>query len=430
MLVVDLLLVHRTAHIISIKEATIESAVWISIGLAFGLVLLIWQGGEAGGEYYAGFLIEKSLSVDNVFVWAVIFSFFAVPRQYQFRVLFWGIFGALVLGGIFIFAGVSLIERFEWILYIFGAFLLYTAVKIARHDESKQVDYNNNVAMRVVRRFVPSTDRFDGQKLFTRENGKRVAAPLFAVLVLIEATDVVFAVDSVPAILAVSREPFIVFAADAFAILGLRSLYFLLGGMQSKFRYLNVGLGVILAFVGVKMLLIGEPFEMHLATHVSLSVIALVIAGAVVASLRADKRDHDAGIVSPAHLADSDAEAVYKPTKTDELSGTNPTRNYVSLLGPDWNGAARVNSARVILRAQGGGASVAPPAESAEYLHESNIHRKAATRGKTVALAASRRSARQSISLGNRRPFGASRPADSGPYPKDFEDRIYGAPRQ
>ncbi|MET0143948.1 MAG: TerC family protein [Ilumatobacteraceae bacterium] len=301
MLIVDLLLVHRTAHVIGIKEAAIESAIWISIGLAFGVIMIIWQGGKAGGEYYAGFLIEKSLSVDNVFVWAVIFSFFAVPRQYQFRVLFWGIFGALVLRAVFIFAGVELIERFEWILYIFGAFLLYTAVKIARHDDERQVDYNNNIAMRVVRRIVPTTDRFDGQKLFTVENAKRVATPLFAVLVLIEATDVVFAVDSVPAILAVSREPFIVFASNAFAILGLRSLYFLLGGMQGKFRYLNIGLGVILAFVGVKMLLIGRPFEVHMPTYVSLSVIGVVLAVAIIASLRADKRDLGRGIDPDPH---------------------------------------------------------------------------------------------------------------------------------
>ncbi len=299
MLIIDLLLVHRTAHVISIKEAAIESAIWISIGLAFGLVIILWQGGQAGGEYYAGFLIEKSLSVDNVFVWAVIFSFFAVPREYQFRVLFWGIFGALVLRAIFIFAGVALIERFEWILYVFGAFLLYTAVKIARHDETHVVDYNRNLAMRMVRRVVPTTDKFDGQKLFTIENAKRLATPLFAVLVLIEATDVVFAVDSVPAILAVSREPFIVFASNAFAILGLRSLYFLLGGMQGKFRYLNIGLGVILAFVGIKMLLIGRPFEVHMPTWLSLSVIALVLTVAIVASLRADKRDHARGLIAP-----------------------------------------------------------------------------------------------------------------------------------
>jgi tellurite resistance protein TerC len=298
MLIADLLLVHRTAHVITIKEAAIESTVWISIGLLFGVVMLVWQGGQAGGEYYAGFLIEKSLSVDNVFVWAVIFSFFAVPREYQFRVLFWGIFGALVLRAIFIFAGVALIDRFDWILYVFGAFLLYTAVKIARHDESKEVDYSRNVAMRMVRRFIPTTDAYDGQKLFTRRNAKLVATPLFAVLVLIEATDVVFAVDSVPAVLAVSREPFIVFASNAFAILGLRSLYFLLGGVQGKFRYLNVGLGVILAFVGVKMLLIGEPFEIHMETWLSLTVILGVLTVAVVASLMADKRDRERGITA------------------------------------------------------------------------------------------------------------------------------------
>jgi tellurite resistance protein TerC len=294
MLVFDLLVVHRTAHVVTLREAAIESAVWISIGLAFGILLIAWQGGQAGSEYYAGFLIEKSLSIDNVFVWAVIFSFFAVPREYQFRVLFWGIFGALVMRAIFIFAGVELIDRFEWILYVFGGFLLYTAWKIARHDESEQVDYNANIAMRLLRRAVPTTTRYDGQKLFTREDARRVATPLFAVLVLIEATDVVFAVDSVPAILAVSRVPFIVFAANAFAILGLRSLYFLLGGMQGRFRYLNVGLGVILAFVGTKMLLIGKPFEVHMPTAVSLSVIVAVLAVAVLASLRADARDRQA----------------------------------------------------------------------------------------------------------------------------------------
>ena len=319
MLIVDLLLVHRTAHVISIKEATIESAIWISIGLLFGVVVLAWQGGTAGGEYFAGFLIEKSLSIDNVFVWAVIFSFFRVPREYQFRVLFWGIFGALVLRAIFIFAGVTLIERFEWILYVFGAFLLYTAWKIAHHDENEQVDYEANLVMRVVRRIVPTTPTYDGQKLFTRANGRRLATPLFAVLVLIEATDVVFAVDSVPAILAVSREPFIVFASNAFAILGLRSLYFLLGGMQGKFRYLNVGLGVILAFVGVKMLLIGEPFEVHMPTFVSLSVIAAVITIAVVASLRADARDRRLGRPDP-----HDAASAEEPGGVDVHRGEGP----------------------------------------------------------------------------------------------------------
>ena len=290
LLVADLLLVHRTAHVISTKEAAIESAVWISLGLAFGVVLAATLGSQAAGEYFAGFLIEKSLSIDNVFVWAVIFSFFAVPRAYQFRVLFWGVFGALVLRAVFIVAGVSLIERFAWVLYVFGAFLLYTAWKIARHDESEQVDYNRNIAMRLVRRLVPTTDRYDGQRLFTRQNGRKMATPLFAVLVLIEVTDIVFAVDSVPAVLAVSRETFIVFAANAFAILGLRALYFLLGGMQDRFRYLNVGLGLILAFVGAKMILAGEPFQLHIPTYISLAVIAAVLAAAVLASVRADAR--------------------------------------------------------------------------------------------------------------------------------------------
>ena len=297
LVIVDLLLVHRTAHVITVKEAAIESAIWISIGLAFtGVIYLMATGndsGKAAGEYLSGFLIEKSLSIDNVFVWAVIFSFFAVPRQYQFRVLFWGIFGALVLRAVFIVAGVELIERFEWVLYLFGAFLLYTAWKIAHHDETEQVDYEQNIAMKLVRRLVPTTDEYDGQKLFTKRNAKRVATPLFAVLVLIEATDVVFAVDSVPAILAVSREQFIVFSSNAFAILGLRSLFFLLGGMAGKFRDLNVGLGVILGYVGVKMLLVGEPVEWHPPTYLSLVVISIVLTVAIVASLRADAREHD-----------------------------------------------------------------------------------------------------------------------------------------
>jgi tellurite resistance protein TerC len=290
LLIADLLLVHRSAHVISFKEAAIESAIWIAIGLSFTLVVLGWQGGQAAGEYLSGYLIEKSLSVDNVFVWAVIFSFFAVPREYQFRVLFWGIFGALVLRAIFIFAGVALIERFEWILYVFGAFLLYTAVKIARHREA-EVHPENNLALKLVRKVVPSTNEYDGQKLFTRRTGRRLATHLFAVLILIETTDVVFAVDSIPAILAVSREQFIVFSSNAFAILGLRALYFLLAGAAGRFRYLNVGLGLILAFVGVKMI-ITELY--HFPTWASLAVITVVLTVTIVASVRADARDERA----------------------------------------------------------------------------------------------------------------------------------------
>jgi tellurite resistance protein TerC len=287
LLIADLLLVHRSAHVISFKEAAIESAIWIAIGLSFTFVVLGWHGGQAAGEYLSGYLIEKSLSVDNVFVWAVIFSFFGVPREYQFRVLFWGIFGALVLRAIFIFAGVALIEQFEWILYVFGAFLLYTAVKIARHQEA-EVHPENNLALKLVRKVVPSINEYDGQKLFTRRSGRRLATPLFAVLILIETTDVVFAVDSIPAILAVSREQFIVFSSNAFAILGLRALYFLLAGAAGRFRYLNVGLGIILAFVGIKML-ITEWY--HFPTWASLAVITVVLTVTIVASLRADARE-------------------------------------------------------------------------------------------------------------------------------------------
>jgi len=293
LLVADLLVVHRKPRELSFKEAAIESAIWISIGLSFTGLIFGWHGRQAATEYISGFLIEQSLSIDNVFVWAVILSFFGVPRQYQFRVLFWGIFGALVLRAGFIFAGVALIQRFEWVLYVFGAFLLYTGWNIAHHDETDEVDYSQNLALRAVRKLIPSSTEYDGQKLFTKSNGKWLATPLFAVLVLIETTDVVFAVDSVPAVLAVSREQFIVFSSNAFAILGLRSLFFLLSGLAGKFRYLNVGLGVILAYVGLKMLAAGKPLELHPPSWLSLLVIALVLAVAVVASLQADRRDED-----------------------------------------------------------------------------------------------------------------------------------------
>jgi tellurite resistance protein TerC len=310
LLLADVLLLHRTAHEIKFKEAAIESAVWIAIGLSFTFVILGWHGGQAAGEYLSGYLIEKSLSVDNVFVWAVILTFFRVPPMYRFRVLFWGVFGALVLRAIFIFAGVALIETFSWVLYVFGAFLLYTAWKIARHDEA-EVHPEDNLALKIVNKFVPTTKEYDGQKLFTRVNGKRLATPLFTVLVLVETTDVLFAVDSIPAILAVSREQFIVFSSNAFAILGLRSLYFVLADMAGRFRYLNTGLGFILAFVGVKMLLL-EVY--HFPTFISLGVIAVILTVAIWASLRADKRDHeDIEEYVEEHVAEERAEDEHPP---------------------------------------------------------------------------------------------------------------------
>ncbi len=285
LLLVDLLVFHREAHEVSTKEAAIESAAWIGCGLAFTGVVAWWFGGAASGEYITGYLIEKSLSVDNVFVWALIMAYFVVPPRYQHRVLFWGIFGALVLRAIFIFAGVALIERFEWVLYVFGAFLLYTAGKLIFSDND-HIDPGDSRFLKVVRRFVPSTDEYDGQKMFTVRNGVRLATPLFAVLMLIEATDVLFAVDSVPAVLAVSHEQFIVFASNAFAILGLRALYFLLADMHARFSYLQEGLAIILAFVGVKMI-IAEWY--HIPTGLSLLFIAIVLTASIGFSLKATR---------------------------------------------------------------------------------------------------------------------------------------------
>lgn len=317
MLLLDLLLVHRTPHEVSFRAALSESAVWIGLGLLFGVILWWWQGGQAAGEYYAGYVIEKSLSVDNVFVWAVIFSYFGVPPKYQFRVLFWGVFGALVLRAIFIFAGVALLDRFSWLLYVFGGFLLLTAFKMVRH-RGTEVHPEHNPVLKVVRRVVPSTNEYDGQRLFTRRNGALLATPLFAVLVLVEATDVMFAIDSVPAILAVSREPFIVFSSNAFAILGLRALYFALAGMAGRFRYLDLGLAGILGFVGVKMLFVNVY---HLPVAVSLVVITAILAVAIVASVRADRRgeptdEHHAP--DPAHFHESSDPAVSDPSMTPE----------------------------------------------------------------------------------------------------------------
>ncbi|HKA05591.1 MAG TPA: TerC family protein [Acidimicrobiales bacterium] len=287
LLLVDLLVFHRRAHAVRPKEAAIESSVWIAIGLAFGLLVGAQYGGQASGEYYAGYLIEKSLSIDNVFVWALIFTYFAVPGKYQHRVLFWGIFGALVMRLMFIFAGVALLDNFEWLLFVFGAFLVFTGARLLRQHEPG-VHPEQNPVLRAVRKVIPSTSDYDGQKIFTRKTATLLATPLFAVLVLIETTDVIFAVDSVPAVLAVSREQFIVFSSNAFAILGLRALYFLLADIRERFIYLQQGLAVILVYVGVKMI---ASYWYHIPTALSLSVIALVLAVSILLSLRKSRRD-------------------------------------------------------------------------------------------------------------------------------------------
>src|SRR5215210_3449601 len=281
MLALDLFVFHRNAHEVTMREAAVTSAVWITLGLSFaGVVAWAW-GATAAGEYLAGYLIEKSLSVDNIFVFALLLSYFAVPAANQHRVLFWGVLGALVFRAVFIVAGATLLETFSWTIYVFGAFLVLTGVKMARHDGG-EVHPDRNPVLRAVRRFVPLTPEYHGQRFFVKRDLKRFATPMLAVLVAIETTDILFAVDSIPAIFAVTDEPFLVFTSNAFAILGLRALYFLLAGMITRFAYLKIGLAAVLALVGVKLLL---THVVHLPIWLSLGVIAGILGTALVASL-------------------------------------------------------------------------------------------------------------------------------------------------
>ena len=286
LLLFDILLLNRTAHAPTLRRAAMETIAWVAIGVTFGIVVVASFGGTAGGEWFSGYLIEYSLSIDNVFVWALILAYFRVPAQYQRRVLFWGVFGALVLRAGFIFAGVALITRFEWMLFIFGGFLLYTAGRLLFSNDDA-MDPSQSRFLKVVHRFVPTTPELHGQRMFVRADGKLHATPLFAVLLLVEATDVLFAVDSVPAVLAVSKEQFIVFTSNAFAIMGLRSLYFMLADMHARFSYLQQGLAIILAFVGIKMII---SRWYHIATPVSLLVIVLVLVASVSFSLQRTRR--------------------------------------------------------------------------------------------------------------------------------------------
>ena len=306
LLLLYIVVLHREAHVPSLRRAAVETLSWMTVGLDFGLVVLAGFGHSAAGEYYSGYLIELALSIDNVFVWALIMAFFAVPRAYQHRVLFWGIFGAVLLRAVFIFAGIALVERFEWLLVLFGVFLLYTAWKLLRQDDDDELDPEQNPFLRLVRRVVPSSNDYDGQRLFTHVSGRRLATPLFAVLVLVETTDVLFAVDSVPAVLGVSREQFIVLTSNAFAILGLRALYFLLADLHARFAYLQHGLAAILAFVGLKMI-VGH--WVHLSTAASLGFIVVVLVVSVLASVRADRRSAGLGLVEPADAGPPPGEA-------------------------------------------------------------------------------------------------------------------------
>ena len=299
LLVLDIVVLHREAHVPTFRESMVETFCWLAVGVAFGAVVVLAFGARAATEYYSGYLIELALSVDNVFVWALLMTYFVVPRAFQHRVLFWGIFGAVFLRGVFVFAGIALVQRFEWVLVVFGVFLLYTAWKLLRQDGEEEIHPEHNPFLRLVRRLVPSTTTYDGQHLSTRVDGRRLATPLFAVLVLVETTDVLFAVDSVPAVLGVSREQFIVLTSNAFAILGLRSLYFLLADMHARFHYLQHGLAAILAFVGLKMIV---ARWVHVSTPLSLAVIAVVLAVSVALSHRRDGGGARAGALGDEHV--------------------------------------------------------------------------------------------------------------------------------
>ncbi|MBO9346695.1 MAG: TerC family protein [Chloroflexus sp.] len=307
LLALDLGVFHREAHEVSLREAAIWSVVWIALAMTFNMGLyLFWDqimpnsglsANDAGLAFLTGYLIEKALSVDNIFVFVLIFSYFAVPAKYQHRVLFWGILGALIMRGTMIAAGAALIKQFHWIIWVFGVFLIFTGIRMAT-SQDEQIEPEKNPVVRMFRRFMPISDRYDGQKFLTRQNGMLMATPLLLVLVMVETTDLIFAVDSIPAIFAVTQDPFIVYTSNVFAILGLRALYFVLAGVVHLFHYLKLGLSVVLSFVGIKMLLpdlsaalIGVSWK--IPTAVSLGVVATIIGVSIVASLiRARIVDH------------------------------------------------------------------------------------------------------------------------------------------
>ena len=282
MLSLDLGLFNRNAHTIRYREAWIWSGVWVTVALIFAGLVFHYQGSVRGFEFLTGYLIELSLSVDNLFVFLLIFSYFKVPAKFQHRVLFWGVMGALVMRLTMIFVGAALINRFHWIIYIFGAFLVYTGIKMFRQEEI-DIQPEQNPLVRIVTRFLPISRHYEEEKFFTKTNGKRTGTLLLLVLAVVEVTDLVFAVDSIPAIFVVTTNTFIVYTSNVFAILGLRSMYFLLAGVVEKFRYLRFGLAIVLTFIGLKMLVGAIGF--HIPITISLVFVALVLVGSVVASL-------------------------------------------------------------------------------------------------------------------------------------------------
>ncbi len=286
MLALDLGVFNRKAHVVSLREALAWCAVWFGLAMAFNLLIALKMPDTATSkpalEFFTGYIVELCLSVDNVFVFIVIFQYFRVEPKHQHRVLFWGIIGAVVMRAVFIFAGISLINAFHWIIYVFGAFLVYTGLKLAQPKKDDGFTPEKNPAVRLARKFLPVTNHFEGGKFFTRIDGRLHATPMFLVLLIVETTDVMFALDSIPAVIAITRNEFIVFTSNIFAILGLRSLYFAVSGVMQLFRYLNYGLALILVFVGFKML---ASHYISVPIHISLGIIGTVLAASIVASV-------------------------------------------------------------------------------------------------------------------------------------------------
>jgi tellurite resistance protein TerC len=289
-LALDLLVLHRKAHAVSLREALAWSCAWVSLALVFCLGIFFFRGGQKALEFLTGYVIEWSLSVDNLFVFLVIFSYFAVPAIYQHRVLFWGILGALVLRAAFIATGTALLANFHWMIYVFGGFLIFTGIKLLCAGE-EQIEPEKNPAVRLVRRFIKITPTYEGQRFFIRKDAKLWATPLFLVLVVVETTDVIFAVDSIPAIFAITLDPFIVYTSNVFAILGLRALFFLLAGVMEMFRYLRVGLSFVLCFVGAKML-IADFYKIPIG--ISLGVVGGILVLSILASLLKQRKEEGA----------------------------------------------------------------------------------------------------------------------------------------
>jgi len=281
MLAVDLGVFHRREHVVTVREALAWTAVWVALALIFNVVLYFWRGPETALEFLTGYVIEKSLSLDNIFVFLLIFTYFGVSPVHQHRVLFWGILGALVMRAAFIAAGVGLIQRFHWVIYVFGGFLIITGIKMAVQKD-REVHPERNPVLKLFKRFFPVSARYEGGRFFVKENGQRLATPLFIVLLVVETTDVIFAVDSIPAILAITLDPFIVYTSNVFAILGLRALYFALAGVMRMFHYLHYGLSLVLVFVGIKMV-IADFYKIPIV--VALGVVALTIVVSILASI-------------------------------------------------------------------------------------------------------------------------------------------------